>query len=61
MVTVGIGRAPGALGGITLAGMEAELRRLREEYNAPDDARFCQRAPGSIYAGEFIWVEGVEE
>lgn len=53
--TVGIGKCP-ALGGTTLAALEDELRRVRDRYGAPDSAKMCRTAPGSIYFAEVIWI-----
>jgi hypothetical protein len=55
LYTVGIGKSP-AMGGTTLAELEAELRRVRETYNAPDTAAIAPVAPGSIYMVEVIWI-----
>lgn len=53
--TVGLGKSP-AMGGTTLEAMEAELRRVREVYDAPGDAAIAPTAPGSIYMVEVIWI-----
>lgn len=55
VMTVGIGRSA-AMGGCNLAEIEMDLRRVREQYNAPDDAKFCAAAPGSTKAFELIWI-----
>jgi hypothetical protein len=50
--TVGVGKWRNG----TLAELEADLRRVREEHHAPDDASIATTAPGSTYALEVIWI-----
>jgi len=54
--TVGIGNSPRFREGTTLEHLEAELKRVREQYSAPDDAKVVPTAPGSIYLAEVIWI-----
>ena len=57
---VGIGRSP-AVGGTTLEELEVELERVRDLYDAPDNASIAPVAPGSIYMVEVIWVGPASE
>lgn len=59
VMTVGIGHSP-AMGGTTLEALEAELRRVREKYDAPDTASIAPVAPGSTYMVEVIWIAEVD-
>lgn len=50
--TVGVGKWRGG----TLVELEADLARIRKEYDAPDDASAVKAPAGSTHALELIWI-----